>query len=271
MRILFYDCRCEIYKIVFEILDMYFNCSNQQAPVFTGRLADIPSEKARFYADETYHGILGSEDEIFHIMLYNWLLERNLFERLLQIKHQFLNSFLQRAAETAISGKWPRNANDTQILDLLWRHHEMNGDHMAAAQILNRLADSTTYGCLEVTNCRKFFKFNFYWPFRTGLNFDERLENLARANNCLKGAGRRAPGDELESLEEKLEVAQIQKSILVALETRLSNISGTGGSVYNHPLSSEIKLIREAIQRLNSQLFPITVVSFDIVSNQSLT
>jgi len=143
--LVFIFSRCEIYKIVFEILDLYFNSSSRQMAM-TGRSSDenLPSERARFYADDTFHGILASEDEVFHVMLYNWLLERALFERLLEIRHPFLDGFLQRAAETAISGKWPRSGGigDKRVLDLLWRHHEMNGDHVAAAQILNRLADS---------------------------------------------------------------------------------------------------------------------------------
>ncbi len=128
---------------------MHLASSGQQSPL-TGRKSDenLPSEKSRLYADETLRAILTSEDETFHIMLYNWLLERKLYERLLDIQHQFLDSFLQRAAESVASGKWPRsgmNGSDSRVLDLLWRYHELNNNHLAAAQILSKLADSSAY------------------------------------------------------------------------------------------------------------------------------
>jgi len=143
----------EIYKIVFEILDAYVAASTtKQSPLIKSVQSQtsedlIPREKAKEYADVMIRSILLSDDEPFHIALYNWLIDRKLFDRLLEIKHSYLDSFLQRAADSVVSGKWPTDVsspNDTRVLDLLWRHHEMNHNYLAAAQILSKLAESTT-------------------------------------------------------------------------------------------------------------------------------
>lgn len=144
-----FQTRSEIYKVVFDLLDHYVSIATntQSALPRTTKDDSLQPSQAQKLADETIHAILSSDDEAFHITLYNWLLERKLFDRLLEIKHGYLDSFLQRAADAVTTGKWPGGnapANDTRVLDLLWRHHEMNNNHSAAAQILSRLAESTT-------------------------------------------------------------------------------------------------------------------------------
>lgn len=140
--------RTETYKVVFDMLDRYVSyATSTQSPVSRNKDDTIQPTVAQKLADETIHAILSSDDEAFHITLYNWLLERKLFDRLLEIKHGFLDAFLQRAADAVTTGKWPGGAtpaNDARVLDLLWRHHEMSNNHSAAAQILSKLAESTT-------------------------------------------------------------------------------------------------------------------------------
>ncbi|CAL8074629.1 unnamed protein product [Orchesella dallaii] len=229
-----FQTRSETYKVVFDMLDKYVTlATNAQSPV--PRKDDrIQPSVAQKLADETVHAILSSDDEAFHITLYNWLLERKLFDRLLEIKHGFLDSFLQRAADAVTTGKWPGGgtpANDTRVLDLLWRHHEMNSNHTAAAQILSKLAESTT----------------------TGLNLQQRLEYLSRAIICCKSTSRR--GDLLDVLEDKLDVARIQKSILDSISLKVSAIVSSGTT---EEVSSELKNLQDAIDKLNSQLMNIT-------------
>ncbi|ODN01638.1 hypothetical protein Ocin01_05049, partial [Orchesella cincta] len=230
-----FQTRSETYKVVFDMLDHYVTlATNAQSPVPRSKDDRIQPSVAQKLADETIHAILSSDDEAFHITLYNWLLERKLFDRLLEIKHGFLDSFLQRAADAVTTGKWPGGgtpANDTRVLDLLWRHHEMNSNHTAAAQILSKLAESTT----------------------TGLNLQQRLEYLSRAIICCKSTSRR--GDLLEILEDKLDVARIQKSILDSISLKVSAIASSGTTEEG---SSELKNLEEAIEKLNSQLMNIT-------------
>ena len=141
---------------MFEILDgLVATASTKQSPLIKQQAPppvpatdeNLSPEKAKEHADVMIRAILSSNDEPFHIALYNWLMDRKLFDRLLEIKHPFLDSFLQRAADSVVSGQWPSdvpNPNDTRVLDLLWRHHEMNHNYLAAAQILSKLSESTT-------------------------------------------------------------------------------------------------------------------------------
>lgn len=143
-----FQTRAEIYRIVFELLDSYVHqASTSQSRLVKGANNGLSPHAAQLCAEETIHAILTCDDEMFHISLYNWLLEKRQFDRLLEIKHPYLDSFLQRAADAVVSGKWPGggiSTNDTRVLDLLWRHHEMNQNHGAAAHILSKLAESTT-------------------------------------------------------------------------------------------------------------------------------
>lgn len=143
--------RCAYYKIIFGILDTFLTQSTlKQSPLAARKLDDrISPDKARQLVDETIRAILSTDDEVFHITLYNWLMDRKMFDRLLEIRHEYLDNFLKRAADSVVSGKWPTaeeasGKGDTRVLDLLWRHHEMNSNHQAAAQILSKLADMTT-------------------------------------------------------------------------------------------------------------------------------
>ena len=146
--------RADVYKVVIEILDGYVTlASSKQSPLSSkavpgGENRPTP-DAAQNLANETINAIINSDDEMFHMVLYDWLLERKLFDKLLEIKHSFLDGYLQRAAESVVSGKWSGSvaipASDTRMLDLLWRHHELNQNHGAAAHILSKLADSTTY------------------------------------------------------------------------------------------------------------------------------
>ncbi|CAG7786478.1 unnamed protein product [Allacma fusca] len=244
-----YQKRLEIYKIVLDILDGFIStAATRQSPLL--KQAQPPSddqlspEKAKEYADVMIRAVLSSEDEPFHIALYNWLMDRKLFDRLLEIKHPYLDSFLQRAADSVVSGQWPSdvpNPNDTRVLDLLWRHHEMNHNYLAAAQILSKLSESTT----------------------TNLNLYQRMEYLSRAIICCKSCN--SQGELLEQLEAKLEVARIQKMILewvnMKLQSQVGGTVGAGGEDGSHVI--EAKTLQDLAGRLNAQLYNITTLYGD--------
>jgi hypothetical protein len=90
---------------------------------------------------------------------------------------------------------------------------------------------------------------------RTGLNLQQRLEYMSRAIICSKSCSRR--GDLLETLEDKVEVAQIQKNILDSIMTRIAAISAM---VAEEDTSGELKTLQDAVPKLNSQLLTITQV-----------
>jgi len=93
---------------------------------------------------------------------------------------------------------------------------------------------------------------------RTGLNLQQRVEYLSRAIICAKSCFRR--GNILESLEDKLEVAQIQKQILDCVSDKLQSLCASGSTSGEDRNEGDVKLLQDAAHRLNSQLFNISVV-----------
>ena len=84
------------------------------------------------------------------------------------------------------------------------------------------------------------------------------MEYLSRAIICCKSCS--AQGELLEQLEAKLEVAQIQKMILEWVNNKLQSQMGGGGEDGGQKIDT--KTLQDLANRLNSQLFSITTVSF---------
>jgi len=95
-----------------------------------------------------------------------------------------------------------------------------------------------------------------FYCFRTGLNLQQRLEYMSRAIICSKTCSRR--GDLLETLEDKAEVAQIQKNILECINAKIANLSLMSAS--EEDTSGELKALQDVVPKLNSQLLTITQV-----------
>lgn len=76
--------------------------------------------------------ILESNDELLHIAVYEWMLNKELYGELISITNPSLENYLTRTVE--------RNPNQIQISDLLWKYYEKNLNHAAAAKILHKLA-----------------------------------------------------------------------------------------------------------------------------------
>ena len=83
--------------------------------------------------DEVFAMCLQSEDQLFHIHIYEWLISHNLTEKLLEIQSPYLEPYLKRNAQIS--------ADPPTMLDLLWRYYEKSKNYTAAAQILAKLAD----------------------------------------------------------------------------------------------------------------------------------
>lgn len=89
----------------------------------------------------------------------------------------------------------------------------------------------------------------------------QRLEYLSRAIICCKSTSRR--GDLLEVLEDKLDVARIQKSILDSVNVKISSMSPRGPTTEQVP--PELKAYEEAGEKLNAQLMNITQVCLNSI------
>ena len=192
--------RKECYKLLLEIYD---RLSQQSKSLLNPRTQDqvasqsmLTLEEAKKRSDDMLNQAIQSNDELFHIALYDWLYEHQQSDRLLEIKSPYLENYLKR--------KTCAFSDSMALMDLLWMYYERNGHFAAAAQILNKLAERRG---LEV-------------------NLRQRLEYLSRAIVCMKSSDSRhtshigdgfqplAAGEFLHELEEKMEVARIQLQLL---------------------------------------------------------
>lgn len=138
----------------------------------------------------------GSNDEVFHVFLYEWLIGNGLVNRLLAIKSSYLEPYLRRAA------KQPDNL---QILDIMWKYYEKEKNYSAAARILAKLADRD----------RDTDNFTLW----------DRIDYISRAILCAKACSTSLnnEGEFLHELEDKMDVAQLQLNIYSSLEQMSSN------------------------------------------------
>ncbi|XP_050089224.1 nuclear pore complex protein Nup154 [Anopheles aquasalis] len=186
---------------------------------------------------------LQSTDQLLHIAIYEWLLSRNLHSELLDITEPSLGVFLGRSMA--------RTPDNLLVADLLWKYHERNGQHAAAAQILDKLAESSQGD--------------------GSIRLSKRIEYLARAVMCMRSesAGFSAHnGVLLKELEDKLEVAQIQRQVSDALRlayptTASRTVSDSAGEAPQH-------YARDALEQLESTLYNLTQLYADFAEPYEL-
>ncbi|XP_071438033.1 nuclear pore complex protein Nup155-like isoform X2 [Pithys albifrons albifrons] len=120
-----------------------------------------------------------STDELFSIALYNWLIQADLADKLLQVTAPFVEPSLVRMTKT--------DQNKVRYVDLLWRYFEKNRNFSNAARVLAKLADLHS----------------------TEISLQQHLEYTARAILSAKSSTATssvaADGEFLHELEEKVE------------------------------------------------------------------
>uniref|UniRef100_A0A8C4XEZ7 Nuclear pore complex protein Nup155 n=1 Tax=Erpetoichthys calabaricus TaxID=27687 RepID=A0A8C4XEZ7_ERPCA len=138
-----------------------------------------------------------SRDELFHIALYNWLIQADLTDKLLEVNSLYLEDHLMRMMK--------QDQNKVRYMDLLWRYYEKNQSFSKAAHVLARLADMHSS---EIT-------------------LQQRLEYISRAILSAKSStsaiSQATNGEFLHELEEKKEVARIQLQIQDMLSKQYSH------------------------------------------------
>lgn len=144
--------------------------------------------------DEVFDCCIKSTDELFHSKLYEWLCEKNLSSKLLNINSAYIENFLKKKTES--------DNYSTKYLDLMWRFYERKGNFYWAAKVLDRLA------------CRR----------STDYGLDERLEYLSRAKGCIEALSMQPSGEYLHELEEKMDVVKIQ----IQVQKRLKELPESG-------------------------------------------
>jgi len=199
-------------------------------------LGSLAPADAVSQAEQVLNVALKSDDELFHVELYSWLLQEGLYDRLLSIKrNSYLEDFLTRGTS--------QQPNNLAMFDLLWKYYKKNNNYLAAARILAKLAERHS----------------------TEIDLKARIEYLSRAIVCIKSeetgvgileshrgggaasaAGAANGAELLHDLEEQMEVVRVQQSLVEA--------------VSNLPRTPEVE---QAILQLNADLMSITQLYSD--------
>ncbi|GLG97236.1 Nuclear pore complex protein Nup155 [Gryllus bimaculatus] len=180
-----YVDRVQCYKEITSVLDL-LHTQNDSAQLL-----------------KLVHAALATEDELLHVAIYDWMLNKNLLGDLAVATQPSYAKYLNRRCE--------QGQDSVQMNDLLWKYYEKNENHAAAAKILLKLA--TTQG--------------------DSVALTQRIAYLARAVMCMRSdkVGC-APhlGVFLRELEDKIEVARLQQQILDAINNKPAS-SRTGEAI----------------------------------------
>ncbi|KAL3982870.1 Nup133 N terminal like family protein [Acanthocheilonema viteae] len=166
--------RKDAYKCIIDTLDRLMN--DQKT---AGTLDLLNPSK-----DLIIQKVLESKDELANVAIFKWLLDNDFSSVVLQSKSPFLESFLHRCVEEGGSSRY---------LDLLWRFHERNSDHVKAATLLYQLAQRET----------------------DAFDIQRRIAYLSQAAMCVHSVGAQVDKDPnlhnlVVEIRDKLDVAQIQ-------------------------------------------------------------
>ncbi|XP_067928624.1 nuclear pore complex protein Nup155-like [Watersipora subatra] len=225
-----FTTRMDCYNCILDTLKYLLSASyttvtspsvpNKPGPPAQKTQAVLTAAEAEQHVDSLYNQAVKTTDELFHIRLYEWMVENGLTDKLLQISSPYLEEYLKRCS----SG--PADSQH-ESLEVLWRYYEKNKDYNSAARILTVLADRPG----------------------TEKNLQQRTEYLSRAIMSAKSAKftmEMGDGDMLHELEEKLDVARVQ---MVVLE-----------NVRRLQQTNKSNAVQNALTDLNSQLMDVTTL-----------
>ncbi|XP_044151545.1 nuclear pore complex protein Nup155 [Bufo gargarizans] len=164
----------------------------------------LSNEEAGLHFEQMLKLAQRSSDELFNIALFNWLIQADLTDKLLELNSPFLEPHLVRMSKI--------DQNKVRSMDLLWRYYEKNRNFSCAAKVVAELADMDS----------------------TDISLKQRIEYLSIAILSAKsssGVSTLSDGEFLHELEEKMEVARIQLQIQGTLIRRYSNQPTTQNAV----------------------------------------
>uniref|UniRef100_A0A672HEV3 Nucleoporin 155 n=1 Tax=Salarias fasciatus TaxID=181472 RepID=A0A672HEV3_SALFA len=202
-------------------------------PVMTSDPNMLSNEEATAHCEQMLGLAQRSQDELFHIALYNWLIQADLTDKLLEVNSPYLEEHLMHMIK--------QDQSKVHNKDLLWRYYEKNRNFGKAAHVLARLADMHS----------------------TEISLKQRLEYIARAilsaksSSCISAQA--SDGEFLHELEEKMELVRIQvqiqdtlirqyshhpsvKNVISQLDSELMDITKLYGEFADHFKLSECKL-----------------------------
>lgn len=152
-----YNVRMNNYKEIKVLLDhIYQTHCVQKMNQTTGLTSTNADNALNTMVLQTINLVLQVPDPLMHITIYDWLLSHNFISELLSIRNASLGDYLVHSVLKA--------PDNIQLADILWKYYERNGQHAAAAGILNKLASLPNDHLL----------------------LSERIEYLARAVMCMR-------------------------------------------------------------------------------------
>ncbi|XP_030048906.1 nuclear pore complex protein Nup155 [Microcaecilia unicolor] len=174
-------------------------------PVLSSDPNMLSNEEAGHHFEKMLKLAQRSTDELFSIALYNWLIQVDLTDKLLEINSPFLEPHLERMAKV--------DQNKVRYMDLLWRYYEKNRIFSNASRVLAKLADMHS----------------------TEITLQQRIEYISRAILSAKSStamsSLAADGEFLHELEEKMDVARIQLQIQETLARQHSHLSSVQDAI----------------------------------------
>lgn len=214
-----YSARMSCYKEVRSMLETVYqnhcNANETQEFEFQRQICDTSENSFSVQIRKLVNLAMQIKDPLLHITIYQWLMAHDMISELLALPEPSLGEFLRRNVVN--------NPGNLNLVDLLWKYYEKNGRHAEAAHILDNLASTEN----------------------ESISLEQRIEYLARAVMCMRNDSSGfsiANGILLKELEDKLEIARVQKCILDTF------------SSYVTPDHN----ILQAIEKLNFTLYDIT-------------
>ncbi|XP_011199843.2 nuclear pore complex protein Nup154 [Bactrocera dorsalis] len=214
-----YSARMSCYKEIRSMLETVYqnhcNANETQEFEFQRQMCDTNENSFSVQIRKLVNLAIQIKDPLLHITIYQWLMAHDMISELLALPEPSLGEFLRRNVVN--------NPGNLNLVDLLWKYYEKNGRHAEAAHILDNLASTES----------------------ESISLDQRIEYLARAVMCMRNDSSGfsiANGILLKELEDKLEIARVQKCILDTLSSHVRTDHNTV----------------QAIEKLNFTLYDIT-------------
>lgn len=177
--------KIQLYDIIFKILTRI----DLRAIKITETGNQLAINEFIEIRDAAYETCFAAQDKSFHYEFYQWFINQDVSERLLEINTPYILPFLEEKSE-----------NNLALSNLLWLYHAKRENYFNAASILYTLSIS---------------------EFKLTLN--QRIEFLSRANgfcNCTCPPNLRQKMIQLSStIQELFDVANVQLDILSAIKS----------------------------------------------------
>ncbi|KJA29400.1 hypothetical protein HYPSUDRAFT_32851 [Hypholoma sublateritium FD-334 SS-4] len=212
------QARTHCYDLVLDSLQEFEQkCKDQLAAAGGIEVAALDApESVRSHA---YQLAFANDDEMFHSIFYDWLIDRDLADDLLEMGPPFLEAYLRREPATV------------KKFELLWQFYVKNGQPLRAAEVLGALAESTQFD----------------------LHLDARLEYLtlavanAKSHPISVGGRHETAIAFLTDLEEKLDVAQVQLEIYSTLLPHVNDDPAVGERI--NSLAKQLFVMTDLYQK----------------------